>query len=97
MMNLKLQIISLVFSFFYGMLFSLLVNINYELLFKKRKRFRIIFTFSFIFVMALIYFFILNKLNNGIIHIYFLILIVVGFYISFPISKHLRRKGVKKK
>lgn len=95
-MNLKMQIISLVFSFFYGVVFSVLVNFNYELFFKKRKKYRIIFTFIFIFVMALIYFFVLNKINNGIIHIYFLLVILIGFYISFPISKKIRDKRVKK-
>lgn len=96
-MNLKIQIISLLFSFFYGVAFSFLVNINYELLFKKRKKYRIIYTLIFVLIMALLYFFLLQKINNGIIHVYFLMIILIGFYISFPITKKIRIKNVKKK
>ncbi len=96
-MNLKIQIISLLFSFFYGVAFSSLVNINYELLFKKRKKYRIIYTLIFVLIMALLYFFLLQKINNGIMHVYFLMIILIGFYISFPITKKIRIKNVKKK
>lgn len=96
-MNLKIQIISLLFSFFYGVTFSFLVNINYELLFKKRKKYRIIYTLIFVLIMALLYFFLLQKINNGIMHVYFLMIILIGFYISFPITKKIRIKNVKKK
>lgn len=96
-MNLKIQIISLLFSFFYGVTFSFLVNINYELLFKKRKKYRIIYTLIFVLIMALLYFFLLQRINNGIMHVYFLMIILIGFYISFPITKKIRIKNVKKK
>ena len=96
-MNLKIQIISLLFSFFYGVAFSFLVNINYELLFKKRKKYRIIYTLIFVLIMALLYFFLLQRINNGIMHVYFLMIILIGFYISFPITKKIRIKNVKKK
>lgn len=89
-MNLKMQVFSLIFSFFYGSLFSVLVNINYIFLFNRRKLFRIVFTIIFVFFISLLYFFIINIINNGIIHFYFFLFILSGFYISFPYSKKLR-------
>lgn len=91
-MNLKVQLLSLVFSFFYGILFSFLVNVNYQFLFAKKKVFKITMTFLFLLDMALLYFLILRYLNQGIIHIYFFIMIIVGFYITFPFSKRFRKK-----
>lgn len=90
-MNLKIQVISLVFSFFYGVLFSLLVNINYKFLFNKKLIWKIVFTFVFIIDVALIYFFVLKFLNEGIIHGYFLLMIILGFYVTFPIGTKLRK------
>lgn len=89
-MNLKTQVFSLIFSFFYGGLFSVLVNINYYFIFNRRKLFRIAFTITFVFIMSLLYFYILNIINNGIVHVYFFLLILIGFYIGFPYGKKLR-------
>ena len=91
-MNLKIQIISLAFSFLYGVVFSLLVNINYRFLFTKRLFYKIVVTFVFIIDMALLYFIFIKMINNGIIHIYFLLMIILGFYITFPIGRRLRGK-----
>lgn len=94
-MNLKVQIIGLIFSFLYGIIFSLLVNINYKYLFSKRLAFKITMTFVFIIDCSLLYFLILKKINEGIIHPYFLLMILIGFYVSFPISKKFRKNDVK--
>ena len=91
-MNLKIQVFSLLFSFFYGILFSFCVNLNYQYLFFKKKIFRILMTFLFLLDMALLYFLILKFINDGIIHIYFYLMLCVGFYISFPIMKKIRKK-----
>lgn len=91
-MNLKVQIIALVFSFLYGMLFSFLVNINYKFLFSKKLIFKIIITFIFIVDCSLLYFLVLKKINEGIVHPYFLLMILLGFYISFPLTKKIRKK-----
>ena len=89
-MNLKIQIISLAFSFLYGVVFSLLVNINYRFLFTKRLFYKIVVTFVFIIDMALLYFIFIKMINNGIIHSYFLLMIILGFYITFPMGRRLR-------
>lgn len=91
-MNLKTQIISLVFSFVFGGLFSFFVNINYKFLFLKSKIYQILLTIVFVVFNGLIYFFLLKMINNGIIHSYFYIMIFLGFYLFFPITKVFRRK-----
>ncbi len=91
-MNLKIQIISLLFSFVFGIIFSLLVNINYRLLFSKSRVFQIIMTLVFVINCALIYFFLLKFINNGVVHPYFYLMVLIGFYFSFPITKSFRKK-----
>ncbi len=49
-------------------------------------------TFLFLLDMALLYFLIIKFINDGIIHIYFYLMISIGFYISFPIMKKIRKK-----
>ena len=82
-MNLKLQIISLIFSFFFGIIFSICTNLNYRFLFSKNLFFKIIFTMIYIIDFSLLYFLIIKKINQGVIHEYFLLAIVLGYIISF--------------
>ena len=81
-MELKTQIISLTFSFVFGIVFSIFTNLNYRFLFCKNKVFKIIITIVYVIDAALLYFLILKKINNGVIHSYFLLLIAVGFLIG---------------
>ena len=91
-MNLKIQVFSLLFSFFFGVIFSVLVNINYKLLFTKYKIFQVIVTLLFVIFGALIYFFLLKFINNGVIHPYFYLMVFIGFYFSFSKAKFFRKK-----
>ena len=79
MMNLDTQISTLLVSFLYGMAFSFLVSVNYKYLYHKKILLRILFTFLFIFANVLIYFIILRKINQAILHPYSLGMILVGF------------------
>ena len=49
-MELKLQIISLIFSTFYGIVFSICTNLNYRFLFSKNKVFKIVFTIIYMWL-----------------------------------------------
>jgi len=77
-MALNIQINSFVFSFLFGIFFYLLININKKYLFYSKVYVKIIISFLFIFNNVLIYFIILKKVNNGIIHPYFFLVILVG-------------------
>ncbi len=91
-MNLKLQVFSLFFSFLYGVFFSFLFNFHYHYLFYRKRIVQVFITLLFLLDMALLYFLILQKINNGIIHIYFYFLLFLGFYISFSFFKKIRKK-----
>lgn len=81
-MTLKIQIISLIVSFLYGILFSWILNINYKLIYNSKKYISIVGTFVFIICNSLLYFLILMKINHGIIHIYCLLALLIGFILE---------------
>lgn len=81
-MILKIQIISLIFSFFYGIFFYILLEVNSHFLYSTKLPFKIINSFLFVMLNTLLYFIILKKINNGIVHVYFLLCITVGYIIA---------------
>lgn len=95
-MNINIQIYSLLFSFLYGIIFYILLEINYNILFEGKIIYRIIISFLFVIVLSLVYFLILLKINNGVLHLYFFLLMFTGYLLSFVIYKKLivKRKKV---
>lgn len=89
-MSLQIQIYSLIYSFFFGIVFSILVNLHYDMLMSKKKWFQILMNFIFVIDMALLYFLILKNLNGGIIHLYFYLVILLGFLLGYVKTKRLR-------
>lgn len=86
-MNLKLQILSLGYSFLYGIFFSFLLTLNYKLIHNDKKHIKWPITILLILNNVLLYFLILKKINNGIIHYYFLFVFVLGIIVEMSISK----------
>lgn len=97
-MNLEIQIQVLVYSLIYGMFFSFVMNLGYRYIFYTKTYYKVTINFLFIFNMVLIYFIILRKINNGIFHSYFLLMIILGILIGNNKTKVLRKvlKGKKK-
>ena len=87
MMDLKTQIITFLFSILFELLFSSLIDIFYN----KKKLFNTIIVFLITVLSSLAYFFVLLKLNNAIIHPYYIIAFVVGFLLEIVIKKILKR------
>jgi len=89
-MELKIQIISLFVSFLFGIFLFVMVKINYKYLFSvKNNKLKVLFNFIFCLDLSLLYFLILYFLNNGTLHMYFLLLIIFGFLLSYNFSKKL--------
>ena len=88
-MILKVQIYSLLYSFFYGIFIFILLEINYKLLYSGKILYRIIVSFLFVMFISLFYFYLLVKINNGIIHIYFLFSLFTGYMLSFVIYRKI--------
>ena len=81
-MSLLLQLLSILFSFVFGIFLFLL--------FKFRKIFNIkkciisnIINFCLIIILSVLYFLIMYLINGGIIHLYFLLFIIFGFLILY--------------
>ena len=83
------QISTIIFSFIYGIIFYILLEINYKYIYCGKTIYKIIVTFLFVMCNTLLYFIILKKINHGIIHIYFLICILTGYILSNFVYKKL--------
>ena len=88
-MDLKIQILSLIFSFFYGIFLFIVFKLEYKCIFLIRKKYQIICNFIYCKVFSLLYFFLLLFINNGSLHLYFLLLIAFGFLLSYQMSKKI--------
>lgn len=98
-MSLDIQINTLLASFLYGIFFSRMLNINYKFVYESKKIYRIIISFLFIMVNVLIYFIILMRVNNGILHNYGILSIILGvLFDHFIVTKLLKMftKQIKK-
>lgn len=85
-MSLKLQIISLIVSFIFGIFFNILLKFNYKIIYNENKIVQIFGTFLFIIASSLLYFYILLKINNGVVHIYCLLAILIGYIVVDKIN-----------
>lgn len=90
-MGLETQIQSLVFSFVFGLFLSLMFNVFYKYLFKPKLPIKIITNLIFVSINALIYFFLLKIINDGILHSYFLISLLMGFVLGNLKTKVIRK------
>lgn len=86
-MDLKIQIISLSFSFLYGLFMYFMISINYKYLFMSKLIERIVISILFIVDNLLLYFLILRFINDGIIHVYFLLCILFGYFVGGMLYK----------
>lgn len=86
-MDLNTQILTLLFSFFYGIFFSWMVSLNYRFIYGDKKVFQIIFTFVFMLVMIMLYFLGLKMVNQVILHPYEFIMIILGFLVDHFVRK----------
>ena len=91
-MTLKIQILSLLFSFGYGNIVFWLLELNYRLLYEGKIIYRIITSFLFVMLISLLYFIGLLKINNGILHVYFFIAVLTGYMLSFVIYRKINCK-----
>jgi len=102
----EIQLLSFFVSFLFGIIFAFLNEFNNKLIAKGKKGFKIAATFLFIINISLLYLLLMYKINEGVIHLYFLLFVVLGYIISFPkikvLTKSVNRlsnfiKNVKKK
>lgn len=81
-MNSYIQLFCLVFSFIYGIVICLLNNFNYKLLRNKNIFLKLFISCLYIFDISLLYIVILYMVNDGILHIYFVLLMIFGYILT---------------
>lgn len=80
-MSAGIQVISFIYSFSYGCLFAL---ISYFIKKKYSKRHMLIKIFTdviFVIIASVIYMYGLYKINYGILHLYFILVYILGYFI----------------
>jgi len=90
-MNLEIQIQSLIFSFVFGIFFALEFNLIYRYLFSIVSFIKIIINIVFVNINAIVYFYLLYIINGGIIHLYFIIMLVLGFVMGNKKTRKIRK------
>ena len=91
-MDLETQIQSVAISIFFGLFVSLTFNLLYPFVLKLNKTVKFFITFLYVFINVTLFFLLLMLVNNGIIHIYFLLSLLIGFCIGNKTTKRLRYK-----
>ncbi len=90
-MNYKLQLLSFLFSFLFGIFFYFTSLLNYKMIKKHSIFIKYTITFIYIIDIALLYVLLMYKINYGIIHVYFLLLLCCGFLFGWAYCKKLRK------
>lgn len=81
-MNNYVQVISLLVSFIYGIVFYILSKFNKYIISNKNNIVKLLVTTVYVVDMVIIYIFIMYKINFGNIHPYFIISLILGFVLS---------------
>lgn len=95
MINLNIQIKLLIFSFVFGFLLSIVLDLFYSFLNRKRKIYSIIMSFLIILLMTIIYFIGIKQIGNIIFHFYSILAIIVGFVMYDLIIKMIANNSKK--
>ena len=85
-----IQLFLLIVSFSYGLITGLVYNLIFVKLLKI-ERYYVIFNMIFFIIITMIYVAIFFFLNNGDIHLYLKIVLVIGFALSFKVSNLSQR------
>ena len=78
-MNSYIQLICLVFSFLYGCFIYYSNNLNIKIIKNKNILIKLILSIIYVFNISMLYVLFLYKINYGVLHIYFVLLIILGY------------------
>jgi len=80
-------------SMAFGMVISLFFNLCYHLLFKTKNIIKILLNLVFVLFFVTTYFGLLYLVNDGVVHIYFFIIVLLGFWLGNRKTKAIRYKS----
>lgn len=84
------QLISFLVSFFFGFLFYFFTKFHFYMIQKLMILFQYLWTFLFILDAVLLYIFILYYINQGVVHVYFLSFVFLGFLGAYFLRKNVK-------
>ena len=90
-MNINIQIISLLFSFIMGVILYLICSYHYIVIKNNNICWKLLTTTALMIDYNLLYLVGLYYINNGTIHIYFLFMVIVGFYLAVKFMPTIRK------
>lgn len=82
-MNSTVQLISFFVSFVYGIFFYLTSVFNKFIISNRKFLFKFLITLIFVVDIVILYIYIMFKINYGIIHPYFLLVLFLGYLFMF--------------
>lgn len=89
-MKLELQFITILYSFLFGMFYMLSYFFSYKILYHKNIYIKISSTIIFCFSNVYIYYLVLEKINDGILHPYGIITTILGMILSFVLFTKMK-------
>lgn len=90
-MNYKLQLLSFLVSFLFGIFFYFTSLLNHKIIKKHSIVLQYMITFIYILDISLLYILLMYKVNYGIIHVYFIGMLFLGFVFGWFYCKHFRK------
>ncbi len=82
MMPLDIQIKTFLISIIFGIVFSMLTDIFY-----KKKIFNLVLSLITVILFTITYFLFLIKINNGIVHPYYILSFIIGFVLYIFVKR----------
>ena len=79
MIDLNIQIKLLLFSLIFGFIFSSILDFLYQFIYKAKSYLKITLSILLICLMTIIYFIGIDRIGNGIFHLYSILSIIIGF------------------
>ena len=78
-MDIIIQIICMIISYIYGFLIRIFIRFNNKIFKTNKTYLMIIYKFIYTFIIVISYVIVIYKINMGVFHIYFLILMLLGY------------------
>lgn len=88
-MNSNMQLLSFFISFIFGVLFYFFTMINFKLIKNLKRWIQHVLTFIYVLDVIIIYIIIFYHLNKGYFHVYFILVVILGFIFGYFLYKKL--------
>ncbi len=93
-MTANMQLLTFIFSFLYGIIASFLFKLNYKIVNNLKRVFNNILTIIFTLDVLIIYVILVYYLNNGYLHIYFIVILLLGIYVGLSCLKGVKLRKI---